>query len=237
MSVKAVTFDFWCTLFENARGTTRQQLRIDALAKAAHQPAERVAEVLKDVWREFDRSHREDRVTKTPREAVELACAAMGVTLDPAAADGVATVFAEAILAHAPEPVEGAAEAVRAAAERGPVGIISDTGISPGASLKVLLDRAGMTPYFGALAFSNEVGVAKPQRPMFVHAAEGLGVRPEELLHIGDLEYTDVRGAKAVGAKAALFTGVNAAHAADTTADYVFATWRAFTDALPEIFA
>ncbi|MCP4644328.1 MAG: HAD-IA family hydrolase, partial [bacterium] len=93
----------------------------------------------------------------------------------------------------------------------------------------------GFIDHFGALAFSDEVGVAKPQAKMFETAARGLGVRMDELLHIGDLEITDIVGAQAVGAKAALFTGENDRHLNATKAEYTFETWQAFVEALPSI--
>ena len=88
---------------------------------------------------------------------------------------------------------------------------------------------------FATTVFSDEVGVAKPQAMVFETAARGLGVNTEELLHIGDLEPTDIEGAKAVGATAILFAGDNARYVHKTRADYTFLSWRAFLDALPEI--
>jgi putative hydrolase of the HAD superfamily len=92
-------------------------------------------------------------------------------------------------------------------------------------------------PYFGGMAFSDEVGVSKPQAAMYEEAARQLGVKPCELLHLGDLERTDVTGAKAVGAKAALFTGaLSVTNGAPLTqADYVFASWGDFIEALPDV--
>jgi len=85
------------------------------------------------------------------------------------------------------------------------------------------------------MAFSDEVGVAKPQAAMFETAARGLGVNPSELLHIGDLEPTDIEGARAIGAKAALFGGENPKYVGATQADHTFVTWPDFVGALPEI--
>jgi FMN phosphatase YigB (HAD superfamily) len=70
---------------------------------------------------------------------------------------------------------------------------------------------------------------------MFEAAARALGVKPRELLHIGDLEPTDIAGAHTMGAKAALFTGENIKYVETTVADYVFARWEDFTQRLPEI--
>jgi putative hydrolase of the HAD superfamily len=46
--------------------------------------------------------------------------------------------------------------------------------------------------------FSHRLGIAKPDAAIYLHAAEGLGVRPEEILFVDDRE-ENVAGARAVG--------------------------------------
>lgn len=235
MRIRGITFDFWGTVFRDAHGEPRQRLRIDAFCRATGAHEREVDEALRAVWREFERVHREEQRTLSPVDAVRMAAAALKVALAPGVEAEVAEVFATAILAHSAVPVEDALEAVRAAAAVGPVGLISDTGVSPGSSLRQLLDRFGFSPYFTCMTFSDEVGVSKPQAPMFEVTAARMGIQPCEMLHLGDLEHTDIAGAKAFGAWAGLFTGVNAAHVNGTLADRVFGEWRAFIEALPEI--
>lgn len=235
MAVRAITFDFWCTLFRDANGAARQQLRIDAFAEATGLPVDDVEAALRVVWGEFDRHHREEQRTLEPRDAVQLAADTLGIAIEPPVAHELAHVFGAAILTHGPEPVEGALEAVQAAARLVPVGLVCDSGVSPGASLRQLLERCGFLDYLRVLNFSDELGVAKPQSPMFETAARALGVAPSEMLHIGDLEYSDVAGAKDFGAKAGLFVGVNPRFLDGTRADYVFHSWREFAAALPTL--
>jgi putative hydrolase of the HAD superfamily len=45
-------------------------------------------------------------------------------------------------------------------------------------------------------AFSDEVGVPKPDAAIFRAALDALGVPPEKALHVGDLRRTDVAGAR-----------------------------------------
>lgn len=51
--------------------------------------------------------------------------------------------------------------------------------------------------WFGAVAISGEVGVAKPDARIFRFALDALGVEPENVWHVGDSLSTDVAGAKA----------------------------------------
>lgn len=50
---------------------------------------------------------------------------------------------------------------------------------------------------------SEAVGAYKPGAPIFRAALERLGLRPDEVLHVGDSDVDDVQGAKAAGLRAA----------------------------------
>ncbi len=233
MAIKAITFDFWRTLFRDAHGEKRRALRAEALSAATGKSADEAAAALEAVNAVFQQHHVEHMATLYPMDAVRLTCDRLNVDLPAEDAARMADIFAMAIVQHSPVPIEGALEAVQTAAAHRPVGLVSDAGLSPGRALRVLLDRHGFTPHFTTMAFSDEVGVAKPQAPMFETAARGLGVAPRELLHIGDLEYTDIVGAKAVGAVAVLFAGDNTRHLGATEAAHSFTNWDDFREALP----
>ena len=235
MPVRAITFDFWGTLFRDARSEARQRLRLEAVMRAAGVSEEAARNALQETFREFYRAHLEDQRTLRPEDGVRMTFKRLGALLHPDVADELTHLFATAILEYPPDPIDYALDAVRAAAQRYPVGLISDTGISPGASLRVLMERHQFMEHFVALTFSDEVGVAKPQPKMFARTAKALGVAPEELFHIGDLEPTDIVGARNVGAKAALFAGVNDRFLGSTQADHTFTDWREFIALLPEI--
>lgn len=235
MRPRAITFDFWRTLFRDSDGEARHELRVRAFVSASGAPEAAVREAF-EVWPpEFTRVHMEEQRTLTPHDAVRMVCQVLDISLSPEKADTVARAFSEAILVHPALPIEGALDAVRTAAARVPVGLISDTAISTGRCLRGLLDRFGFMSYLSALTFSDEVGVSKPQPLMFEQAAEKLGFRPDELLHIGDLEPTDVAGIHGVGGVAGLFTGDNARFLGNTKAEHTFTSWRQFIDQLPEL--
>jgi haloacid dehalogenase superfamily, subfamily IA, variant 3 with third motif having DD or ED/haloacid dehalogenase superfamily, subfamily IA, variant 1 with third motif having Dx(3-4)D or Dx(3-4)E/REG-2-like, HAD superfamily (subfamily IA) hydrolase len=70
--------------------------------------------------------------------------------------------------------------------------------------LRPLLKQLGLAGYFETLAISCEVGFPKPSPVIFQHVAEKLGVPPDEILHIGDSEEMDFRGAISAGLSAEL---------------------------------
>ncbi len=236
MPVRAVTFDFWRTLFRDNLGRERHRARVKILADAVDTPHEDCKQAMKHVMQEFLRVHIAEQRTLGPKDAIPMLQSEFDIHLAEDTHETVCQGFATAILEFPPEPIKGALDAVRAAAEYRPVGLISDTGISPGSSLVELLDRCGFLPYFTALTFSDEVGVAKPQAAMYLSAAHQLGVNQKELFHIGDLEPTDISGALAVGARAGLFGGDNDRYIENSRAHHVFRAWPEFVDLLPELF-
>ena len=235
MATRAITFDFWRTLFRDHGGPDRWRLRASAFARITGAEEDAVLAAFETVNPVFQQHHLEHQETLTPLDAIHIVSEELGVELEQSQTGELAEVFATAIIHHSPVPIENALDAVREAAGRAPVGIVSDSGISPGSSLRVLLDRHGFTPYLGAMAFSDEVKVSKPQPAMFETAARGLAVEPSELLHIGDLEFTDIEGALGVRAKAALFAGDNTRHLGATRADYTFTSWNEFLEMLPRL--
>lgn len=122
------------------------------------------------------------------------------------------------------EQVEGVAEAVASLSRRGLVlGIVCDSGMMVGRVLRSRLERSGLAPHFepAALAFSDEVGVTKPRPEIFLRALNALGVRPAEAAHVGDLHFTDMAGARALGMRAVRFKGFNDDHSEGPEGDAV----------------
>jgi putative hydrolase of the HAD superfamily len=85
------------------------------------------------------------------------------------------------------------------------IGLICNTGRGPGHALRELMRREHVLGYFDATIFSDEVGHGKPDRRIFLAAAEELGLDPADILHVGDNIENDVRGAKNAGMKTLLF--------------------------------
>ncbi len=85
------------------------------------------------------------------------------------------------------------------------IGLICNTGRGPGHALRELMRREGILEYFDATIFSDEVGYGKPDRRIFLTAAERLGLKPSNILHVGDNIENDVRGAQTAGMKTLLF--------------------------------
>ncbi|SNR62351.1 HAD family hydrolase [Halorubrum vacuolatum] len=84
---------------------------------------------------------------------------------------------------------KGALEAVRTAAERGPVGLLSNCAVPELVSRTLI--RAGLRGEFDAVVTSVGCGWRKPHPKAFEAVAEALGVEPAALIHVGDDPTTD----------------------------------------------
>ena len=61
-----------------------------------------------------------------------------------------------------------------------------------------VLSKHGLTPYFDSVVISGEVGIKKPDPRIFDTAFEQTGMKPEEVIYVGDTE-DDVKAARAAG--------------------------------------
>lgn len=68
------------------------------------------------------------------------------------------------------------------------------------------LGRIGMGHLFTLSLNARQIGAAKPARVCFERLAEGLGLKPAQLLYVGDDPHVDVVAAQAAGLKAAWMT-------------------------------
>jgi HAD superfamily hydrolase (TIGR01509 family) len=99
-------------------------------------------------------------------------------------------------------PVPGMIEMARAARAAGlGVAIISNSE----GRLAELIAEVGWAVDFPVIADSGALGVEKPARAIFDWTFAQLGVRAEQVVHIGDSWAADVEGARRVGARAIWF--------------------------------
>ena len=61
-----------------------------------------------------------------------------------------------------------------------------------------VLSKLNLTPYFDSVVISAEVGVKKPDPRIFDAALEQTGIKPEEVIYVGDTE-DDTKAARAAG--------------------------------------
>ena len=108
----------------------------------------------------------------------------------------------DALVEYPPPLFAGATAFLTELARRVPLAIISDTGFASGHGQNRILEMYSVRDHFKATIYSGDVGHAKPRPEPFLEALTALGTPPAEVLHVGDIEQTDVRGALAMGMRA-----------------------------------
>lgn len=212
-SIKAITFDFWGTLYFGASSKAlRMQRLLEMLSTNGYAVTEeQLQEADHAVGLVWEHTWRVKHQTLVATEWLTLLLERLEAQLSAPDSEALSTYFNEAIFDLDPpvQLVAHVAEALPRLARRYRLAIISDTGLSNGAVLRRLLQRDGVLDYFNCLSFSDETGVSKPHREAFQRTLDCLGVQAQEAIHIGDLSRTDIAGARAMGMRAVRFTGVD----------------------------
>jgi putative hydrolase of the HAD superfamily len=209
--IKAVTFDFWETLVHDSAENMREQrmLRIRAL----HRVLGRAGRVLNlsDVVAAYDRSEgllverfwsrdRDPAIALQVHLVLETAAPGAAEAMSPALFEEALAGYIEPVLQLPPDLEPRAAEAVRELASRGvALGIVSNTGRTPGVILRRVLERHDLLRHFTAISYSDEVGYRKPDAEIFRRTLAELGIDASEAAHVGDNPVADVQGAQRVG--------------------------------------
>ena len=232
--IRAVTIDFWNTIVGTGGGDERRRTRDDALREALAGEGvawdeEQVRAGFKHVYAEFERVWFGAQRTPTASESLDGLWSYLGIRVRPEAKAHVVRAFEDSILSGPPELLPGAADAIAALAGRFRLAVISDTAFSPGRALREVLAGHDILRHFTALVFSDETGVAKPHPIAFQTALTALDAEAAATVHIGDIERTDIAGAKNAGMRAILFRGDSGAmyrgDEAPTRADAVARQW------------
>ena len=232
--IKAVTFDLWETIIHDesdepkriAKGLRtkpheRRHLLWEALSADRPIRYEDVCLAYDVADAAFTKAWKEDSITWTIGARLEEVLKGLGRELGSADFTRVVKLHEEMEVTVPPNAIDGAGEALAELAGRYKLSIVSDTIVTPGKQLRALLAVHDLERHFSGFAFSDEVGRSKPHPSMFESAARQLGVEAAEMVHIGDRDHNDVKGAQALGMKAVLFTATRDVDAADTSADAI----------------
>ena len=212
-AIEAVTFDLWDTLIQEEPGGSARvaRLRIDVIAHILDSsglafPVEAVGTAYSETGRHLEGLWAEAKdVTLSYQVDFLLRRLDDGLpeALDSGAMDMILEAYSESMLQHPPKLLPNAKGALSEVREMAPaMGLISNTGKTPGRVLRILMDRLDILRYFDATTFSDEMLVRKPAPEIFVKTLSDLGASPPGTVHIGDDLRADIAGAKGVGMRA-----------------------------------
>jgi putative hydrolase of the HAD superfamily len=214
--IKAVAFDLWETLITDTPELSRKQerLRIDRMeeilrARGFGSAAEQIEGAYRSMWHRCQELYWSADVDIPCRRQIEHFLEEMALdakAFDEETLGGLERVYANAALEIMPAAIVGAGPTLTELKRRGlKIGLISNTGRTPGYVLREILDRLGLATSIDAMVFSNEHGECKPRRSIFDNLHRAIGVAHDEIVFIGDNLYVDVFGAQQCGMRAIHF--------------------------------
>lgn len=214
--LKAITFDFWMTLYQDPKGALKRKRdearrallegflsghNVRASLAEQRRAWAHAGEVFDELWRRYHRA--------LPTELrLQIMFDRMKVDYRARELRTLSRAYEDCTLQAPPYLIPGVRDTILKLAGKYRLAIICDTGVTSGRVLRQFLERDGLLRCFRHCVFSDEIGSTKPDVRNFQAALGKLRVRPEEAAHIGDLIHTDIRGAQRAGMHAVLFVGI-----------------------------
>lgn len=201
--IRAVTFDLWETLIhEDAeRERLRTERRFDLTREFLGRPLDQELLVAAHgaVWQRLEGLWAAD-LDVSIRGQVEIFLECLGERPEPSRLGAFVDSYSSVTLQFPPRLGEASRGVLERLASRGlPLGLICNTGRTPGRVLRPLLERWGILGRFKIALFSDEELLRKPNPEIFRKALTALGAAPGEAVHVGDTESSDIAGARGAG--------------------------------------
>ncbi|UCE29377.1 MAG: HAD family hydrolase [Candidatus Bathyarchaeota archaeon] len=223
--IRAVTFDLWNTLLcERFYSDYRIGLLVHALDEEGfprdrHRVEVEYSSTIDFFYEVWMKERRHIPATKLMKFILNR----LDVHLPAEIKNRLVKNFEEAILKDPPPLVRDARKVLESLHGLYIIGLVSNSGVTPGRVLRQVLDDQKVLQYFSCTMFSDEVGYHKPHPTIFRKAIKELNVKANDTIHIGDLLEPDVAGAKAVGMKTVWFNATernNQTHESEFAPDH-----------------
>lgn len=208
--IDTITFDLWNTLISNWPLDNQRygRIRVKRIKKVLEQNGQKVEsddlfqayekgfEKCKEIWRQ-------NLDVSTEEQLKIMLDFLKDEGLKDMPADLMARLveaFVSPILDEPPPLIYGAKEILEHIKKGNyKIGLVCNTGRTPGKTIRILLEQLGMINYFDVTTFSNEFMIRKPDTRIFLHTLNQLESLPQNSIHVGDILELDVLGAKNAG--------------------------------------
>lgn len=209
---QAITFDLWETLIADSKTLDKKRAfyRVERthhiLGRAGFDVSRKELELAHQaVWescrKKWERA-RDISFDDQVKLFLNLAGPGLVKALQSAVIREIGEHYAKAVLLYPPRMIKGADRVLRELKNEGyKIGLICNTGRTPGFVLRKLLTRYRLLKYFNVALFSDETIVRKPDSKIFRQALKTLNCHPSRALHVGDDLKNDVQGALKAGMK------------------------------------
>ncbi len=214
--IDTITFDLWNTLLSNSpQDNVRYgEKRVEEISRIFYQNGAKIKfshlvdayhrgfEKCKQTWRK----NRDLSTEEQLRTVLDLMDDKKLKDIGEDLMDQLVEAFVSPILKDPPDLIDHADEVLKQL-KREPykIGLICNTGRTPGRTIRKLLKQLRIIDYFDVTTFSNEIKIRKPDPRIFLYTLRQLKSQPQSSLHVGDLVDVDILGAKNVGMMAVHF--------------------------------
>ncbi|MER3328947.1 MAG: HAD family hydrolase, partial [Candidatus Kapaibacterium sp.] len=186
--IKVITIDFWNTLFDSVNHEGRYKYRNDIFLEEMKKLGINIEETdlekaIKESWLFFEDHWINKMRTPESSELVRVIFSHLNIPNDKKAFDRIVTSYEDSLFEHPPILIDGVKEMLPKLAEKYKLGLISDTGYSPGTHLRKLMADNDIIDYFTSFSFSNETGVSKPHERAFHTILHELKTEAAHSLH------------------------------------------------------
>ena len=200
----AITFDLWNTLIANrSYGNQRYNFLIDFMHKQSYKVS------LDELKEKYNSALEKHRITEKKfglihfqlEDRLKELFSSLKLVITPNLLNNLIIDLEDILMLDPPPLMDGVKETLEYLSKNFKLGVISDTGITPGRVLRKVLETHDILKYFQTTIFSNETGYLKPSNAMFETALKNMEIDSENAIHIGDLLQTDIIGAEEAGMK------------------------------------
>lgn len=217
-AINAVTFDLWQTLILDNRelGLQRAQARLDGaretlLAHGIDREPDHIREAYRACYRACRAVRNENKDVSFRRQVeifIDLIDDDLSKRLPESAIADIERSYADSFFDYPPRFHDATRETLQSVKAMGlGVGLISNTGMTPGYTFREFLRRHELLQFFDVLTFSDEVLLAKPSDEIFLMTVNSLATSPRATIHVGDHVTNDIVGANRVGMKSIWIRG------------------------------
>ncbi|WP_026887954.1 HAD family hydrolase [Clostridium beijerinckii] len=207
--IKAVTFDCWHTILNNDEEMEKLRLkyRIKSMlsifkSKNINVLERELKKAIDDVNKKSSYIREKEWIEVTPEQQLTLILQKLSIKQDSLLHRELLEPYTKAALTFIPTLMSGVEEIIPKIANYMPIALICNTGVTPGRVIRQIFDYYDLSKYFITMVFSDEFGLAKPHPNIFREAMLYLkGIPCNNILHVGDDLFSDIKGGQSVGMK------------------------------------
>ena len=195
--IKAITFDLWNTIFTNRFYT---EVRLNWFSQFLNERD--ISHSLIDIINAFnlafhfpERNFDENSHIYTEDQIIQM-LKVLKMDFSKNDKELIKNKFEAVMLDDPPSLKKGVKRTLEELSSTYKIGLISNTGITPGRIIIEVFKGYNILQYFQVKIFSDEIGYYKPHPILFKTALKKLKCDPKDAVHIGDILETDIKGAK-----------------------------------------